>query len=58
MCRRPLVSKGDMRKQLRDGHPSIETVGSKEEVGITTWMMEPGQERIVARRVKEVLENA
>lgn len=52
------ISKDDMRKQLRDGHPSIETVGSKEEVGITTWMMEPGQERIVARRVKEVLENA
>ena len=52
------ISKDAMRKQLRDGHPSIETVGNKEEVGITTWMMEPGQERIVARRVKEVLENA
>lgn len=51
------ISKDDMRKQLRDGHPSIETVGNKEEVGITTWMMEPGQERIVADRVKEVLEN-
>ena len=52
------ISKDDMRKQLRDGHPSIETVGNKEEVGITTWMMEPGQERIVAQRVKEVLKNA
>lgn len=52
------ITKDDMRKQLRDGHPSIETVGNKEEVGITTWMMEPGQERIVAHRVKEVLENA
>ncbi|NNE76927.1 MAG: selenocysteine synthase, partial [Pricia sp.] len=52
------ISKDDMRKQLREGHPSIETVGGKEEVGITTWMMDPGQERIVARRVKEVLENA
>lgn len=51
------ISKDDMRKKLRDGHPSIETVGNKEAVGITTWMMEPGQERIVARRVKEVLAN-
>lgn len=52
------ISKDDMRKQLRDGHPSIETVGSKEEVGITTWMMDPGQERIVAQRVKQILANA
>ena len=51
------ISKDDMRKKLRNGHPSIETVGNKEEVGITTWMMEPGQERIVAQRVKEVLAN-
>lgn len=52
------ISKDDMRKKLRDGHPSIETVGNKETVGITTWMMEPGQERIVAQRVKEILANA
>ncbi|MGI9549880.1 MAG: aminotransferase class V-fold PLP-dependent enzyme [Aurantibacter sp.] len=52
------ISTDELRKKLRDGHPSIETVGNKEEVGITTWMMEPGQERIVAQRVKQVLENA
>ncbi|WP_339713781.1 aminotransferase class V-fold PLP-dependent enzyme [uncultured Kriegella sp.] len=52
------ITKDEMRKRLRDGHPSIETVGGKEEVGITTWMMEPGQERTVAQRVKEVLSNA
>ncbi|SDM37258.1 aminotransferase class V-fold PLP-dependent enzyme [Kriegella aquimaris] len=52
------ITKDEMRKRLRDGHPSIETVGGKEEVGITTWMMEPGQERTVAQRVKEVLANA
>lgn len=51
------ISKDEMRKKLREGHPSIETVGNKESVGITTWMMEPGQERIVAQRVKEVLAN-
>ena len=52
------ITTDEMRKRLRDGHPSIETVGNKEQVGITTWMMEPGQERIVAQRVKEVLQNA
>lgn len=52
------ISTDDMRKQLREGHPSIETVGNKEEVGITTWMMDPGQERIVAERVKEILAKA
>ncbi len=52
------ITTDEMRKRLRDGHPSIETVGSKESVGITTWMMEPGQERIVAQRVKEILANA
>lgn len=52
------ISKPDFRKQLVDGHPSIETVGNDKEVGITTWMMEPGQERIVAQRVRELLANA
>ena len=52
------ITKDEMRKKLRDGHPSIETVGNNDMVGITTWMMEPGQEREVARRVKEILNNA
>ncbi|MFS4446582.1 aminotransferase class V-fold PLP-dependent enzyme [Maribacter sp. 2307UL18-2] len=52
------ISKSDFRKQLVNGHPSIETVGNEKEVGITTWMMEPGQERIVAQRVRELLANA
>jgi L-seryl-tRNA(Ser) seleniumtransferase len=46
----------ELRQKLREGHPSIETVGGKESVGITTWMMQPGQERIVARRIREILE--
>jgi L-seryl-tRNA(Ser) seleniumtransferase len=45
----------EMRQKLRDGHPSIETVGGKDSVGITTWMMQPGQERIVATRIREIL---
>ncbi len=48
----------DIRNALRNGHPSIETVGGDESVDITTWMMIPGEERIVAKRLKEVLQNA
>lgn len=52
------ISPDELREKLRNGHPSIETVGNEETVGITTWMMRPGQERIVARRIKEELENS
>lgn len=45
----------DVRQSLRMGNPAIETVGGGESVDITTWMMNPGEERIVARRVKEIL---
>ena len=45
----------EVRQALRDGHPSIETVGGEESVDITTWMMNPGEERIVAERLKEIL---
>ncbi len=48
----------EVRDALRNGHPSIETMGGKETVDITTWMMIPGEERIVAKRIKELLETA
>lgn len=48
----------EVREALRMGHPSIETVGGGESVDITTWMMNPGEERIVAQRIKEILESA
>ena len=51
------ISPEEARKKLMEGHPAIATVGDKETIGITTWMMDPGQERIVAKRIKEVLEN-
>ncbi|MCM4150389.1 selenocysteine synthase [Arenibacter sp. N53] len=51
------ISPEEARKRLMEGHPAIATVGDKETIGITTWMMDPGQERIVAKRVREVLEN-
>lgn len=52
------ITKEEARRQLREGHPSIQTVGGRDDIGITTWMMDPGQERIVAQRLKEILANA
>ena len=52
------ISPNEVRKQLTEGHPSIQTVGDSKSVGMTTWMMVPGQERIVAKRVKEILLSA
>jgi uncharacterized pyridoxal phosphate-dependent enzyme len=52
------ITPNEVRKQLTEGHPSIQTVGDSKSVGMTTWMMVPGQERIVAKRVKEILSSA
>jgi L-seryl-tRNA(Ser) seleniumtransferase len=48
----------EMREELRKGVPSIETVGSKEHIGITAWCLQDGEEKIVAKRIKEVFQNA
>jgi len=48
----------ELRDALRAGHPSIETVGGNESVDITTWQMHPGEERIVAERVEQLLRSA
>lgn len=52
------ITPPEVREQLRNGHPSIETVGGRESVNITTWMMTPGLEYTVARRLTEILEEA
>lgn len=52
------MSYSEFSERLRNGHPSIETMGGEDRVDVTTWMMRPGQERIVARRIKHVLESA
>ncbi len=44
-----------LREKLRAGHPSIEIGKDEKSAGLTTWMMVPGQERIVAQRIKELL---
>ncbi len=52
------VKPEEVRDALRNGHPSIETMGGDESVDINTWMLIPGEERIVAKRLKEILQNA
>ena len=52
------ITPNEVRKKLREGHPSIQTVGNSETIGITTWMMAPGQERIVAKRIYDILNEA
>lgn len=51
------ISPDNVRKILREGSPSIETVGNKDEIGVTTWMMVPGQEKIVAKKIKKILKS-
>jgi len=51
------ISPDNVRKILREGSPSIETVGNKNEIGITTWMRVPGQEKIVAKKIKKILKS-
>lgn len=46
-------------EQLRNGNPSIEVVaGGPNGISLTTWMLKPGQEKIVASRLREELSKA
>lgn len=43
-------------KKMREGTPSIELVpGAKDSLNVGVWMLQAGEEKIVARRLKEVL---
>ena len=46
----------DVVKALRDGEPSIATRSEGQTIVVGVWMMRPGEEKIVARRMKEALE--
>lgn len=49
----------DLHERLRKGQPSIEVAGGGEHsISITAWVMKPGEEKIVARRLKEELSRA
>jgi uncharacterized pyridoxal phosphate-dependent enzyme len=48
-----------LREALRNGNPSIELGGgTPNSVSVTVFMLKPGQEKIVAARLKEELTNA
>src|SRR5215203_4017557 len=50
------ISNKELQEQLRKGDPSIEVGGGGENfINVTVWMMKPGQEKIVAKRIKEEL---
>src|ERR1044072_2449277 len=53
------LSGKDLQEKLRSGAPSIEIGGAKESsITVTVWMLKPGQEKIVAGRIKEELMKA
>jgi uncharacterized pyridoxal phosphate-dependent enzyme len=49
------ISPADAVKALRDGEPSIGTRAEADALVIGVWMMRPGEEKVVARRLREVL---
>ena len=46
----------DVVKAMKDGEPSIGMRSEGDSLVIGVWMMRPGEEKIVARRLREVLE--
>lgn len=50
----------DLGKRLREGSPSIEVVSweDKDAIKLTVFMLKPGEDTIVAKRLKEELEKA
>ena len=50
------ITAKELQERLRNGNPSIEIVGNEEKhVSITSWVMKKGEEKIVAKRLKEEL---
>ena len=53
------LSGKDLQEKLRNGSPSIEIGGVRDHgIEMTVWMLKPGQEKIVAARIKEELTTA
>jgi L-seryl-tRNA(Ser) seleniumtransferase len=54
------LSSEALGNQLRSGSPSIEIISweEKESVKLTVFMLQPGEDQIVARRIREELEKA
>ena len=48
------ISREEFQDRLRKGNPSIEVMPGKDcAIGITSWNLQPGQEKVVALRLKE-----
>lgn len=53
------VTKEEFMERLRKGNPSVEVMGGKDNsITITSWNLQPGQEKMVASRIKEELGKA
>ncbi len=50
------ITAAEAVKALRDGDPSIGTRSESDALVVGVWMMQPGEDKIVARRLREVLE--
>ena len=49
----------ELQDKLRNGGSSIEVIGINDNgIQITVWVMKPGEEKIVGRRIAEELSNA
>jgi len=52
------MSAKELQEELRNGDPSIEVISHEEHaINITAWVMRPGDEKPVAKRLKEALSN-
>lgn len=49
------ITPDELRERLRMGHPSIEVGGGSSELNVATWMMRPGEEKVVAGRIRALL---
>ena len=49
------ITAADVVRTLRDGEPSIATRSEGATLVVGVWMMRPGEEKIVARRLRQVL---
>jgi len=52
------ITASELRDKLQKGTPSIEMGGSRETCSIATWVLLPGEEKIIASRMVEELKNA
>jgi L-seryl-tRNA(Ser) seleniumtransferase len=53
------ITNKEIQDNLRNGNPSIEVMSNADNtINITVFMLKPGQEKIVARRVHEELSKA